>query len=77
MPNRMNFIFNLNIGNTTKTNVYEDNRFQNLYIDFNSNFQIFYSQKIEKSDKSQPDYTKNLSKDALAYLEEKRMKCSI
>ena len=67
-PNRINFIFNLSIGNSVKTSILDDNRFESLNIDFNSNFQYFYDER-SKVKENEADYIENLAKDSLNYLE--------
>ena len=71
-PNRRNFIFNLNISNSIGISFFGDNRFEHLPIDFNYNFLLFYNQKKEINVEYQYDYHKNLAKDTLSYLEEKK-----
>jgi len=67
-PNRINFIFNLSIGNSVKTSILDDNRFESLNIDFNSNFQYFYDER-SKVKENEADCIENLAKDSLNYLE--------
>ena len=71
--NKINFIFNLDIGNSTKTKLYDDTRFEKLIIDFNKNFQIFYKEEKKRNNEyDEADYIENLAKDSLAYLEEEK-----